>query len=70
MPRYNPDWHGVAHASTALDWFRGNLPLRFHRILGLQQVLQLGHEFAHILEVQIHGCEAHVGDFVMSSGDS
>ncbi len=32
--------------------------------LGLQQVLQLVHELAHVFEIQIHRGEAHVGDFI------
>src|SRR5882762_23395 len=30
----------------------------------LQQIFQLAHEFLHILEVHIHRCESHVGDFI------
>src|SRR5882757_2355853 len=29
-----------------------------------QQIFQLAHEFLHVLEVHIHRCESHVGDFI------
>src|SRR5437879_5801681 len=30
----------------------------------LQQILQLAHEFLHVLEVHVHRCKPHVGDFI------
>src|SRR5260370_12254438 len=30
----------------------------------LQQIFQLAHEFLHVLEVHIHRCKSHVGDFI------
>src|SRR5260370_10998506 len=37
-------------------------PLFLHAVL--QQIFQLAHEFLHVLEVHIHRCESHVGDFI------
>src|ERR1035438_1233334 len=36
-------------------------------ILGLQQIFQFGHELSDILEIEIDGSEAHVGDFVVAA---
>src|SRR5216684_2499252 len=47
--------------------------LRFRRIFffvfarGFQQIFKLGHEFLHVFEVQIDGCEPYIRDFVVAA---
>src|SRR5216683_740223 len=45
--------------------------LRFGRIFffarGFQQIFKLGHEFLHVFEVQIDGCEPYIRDFVVAA---
>src|SRR6266481_4042987 len=40
-------------------------PLRFRR--GFQQVFELGHEFLHVLKVEIDGGESYIRDFVVAA---
>src|SRR5208337_158683 len=50
-----------------LSILRPGFALRFGGVLGLEQVLQFGHEFLHVFEVEIDGRKPYISDFVVAA---